>query len=198
VATVAASHGERHVYPLRNVFQGRVLPYPDRVDWFAAHGMPQGHRFAGPGALVPYRKEGQAPVVFVADEDPTLQRWLEWVERDGRRTFATWLATHPAYVLAEPLHDPERTFNNALGDRSFYAPADLREVSLVTDVLVPSRAVAIVVAAAMGGWAVRRGRWRSPPVLAGAAAVAPAVPHAVVSWHSDGMEMARHLVVPLL
>jgi len=86
----------------------------------------------------------------------------------------------------------------ALGDRSFYAPADLREVSLVTDVLVPSRVVAIVVAAALGGWAVRRGRWRSPLVLAGAAAVALAVPHTVVSWHSDGMETARHLVVPVL
>jgi hypothetical protein len=198
LATVATLHGDRYAYPLRNVFEARVLPYPDRVAWFADHGMPQADRFAGPGALTPYREEGQAPVVFVADEDPTLQPWLEWVERDGRGAFATWLATHPAYVLAEPLHDPERTFNNARGDRSFYAPADLREVPLVTEVLMPSRALAIVVAAALAGWAARRGRWRSPLVLAGAAAVALAVPHALVSWHSDGMETARHLVVPVL
>ena len=35
-------------------------------------------------------------------------------------------------------------------------------------------------------------------MLAGAAAVALAVPHALVSRHSDGMETARHLVVPVL
>jgi hypothetical protein len=35
-------------------------------------------------------------------------------------------------------------------------------------------------------------------VLAGVAAVALAVPHALVSWHSDGTETARHLVVPVL
>jgi hypothetical protein len=31
VAWVAASHGNRYAYPLRNVFEARVLPYPDSV-----------------------------------------------------------------------------------------------------------------------------------------------------------------------
>jgi hypothetical protein len=96
VATVAASHGKRHVYPLRNVFQARVLPYSDRVDWFAAHGMPQADRFAGPEALAPYREEGQAPVVFVGNDDRKLRPWLEWVERDGRaRSQSGWRPTPP-------------------------------------------------------------------------------------------------------
>ncbi|MGH9290087.1 MAG: hypothetical protein ACRD0V_17635 [Acidimicrobiales bacterium] len=29
-----------------------------------------------------------------------------WVERDGRGAFATWLATHPAYLVTEPLRNP--------------------------------------------------------------------------------------------
>jgi hypothetical protein len=197
LAWVAASHGSRHVYPLRNVFEARVLPYPDRVAWFADHGMPQAERFVGPDALAPVvGGRGEPPVTYVADDDPGMREWLAWVARDGRGAFAVWMATHPAYLVTEPLRDPERTFNNALGDRSFYAPVDQREVPLVTDVLVPDRWVILAVAAVVAAWATRRRRWGSPLVLVGAATVALALPHGLVSWHSDGMETARHLMVP--
>ncbi|MGH9228235.1 MAG: hypothetical protein ACRD07_05775 [Acidimicrobiales bacterium] len=199
LAWVAASHGNRHVFPLRNVFQARVLPYPDRVAWFADHGMPQAERFVGPDALAPVvGGGGLAPVTYVADDAPDMREWLAWVARDGRGAFATWLATHPAYLVTEPLRDPERTFNNALGDRSFYAPVDQRDLPLVTGVLVPSRWVVLAVVAAVAAWATWRHRWGSPPLLVGAASVALAVPHGLVSWHSDGMETARHLLVPAL
>jgi hypothetical protein len=198
LATVGASHGDRYAYPLRNVFEVRVLPYPDRVAWFADHGMPQAERFVGPDALVPVVDGEQAPVTYVADDDPSLQEWQAWVETDGRETFATWLVTHPAYLVSEPLRDPERTFNNALGDRSFYAPMDQREVPLVTDLLVPVRWVALVVVGGVAVWATWRRRWRSPLLLVGAATVALAAPHGLVSWHSDGMETARHLIVPVV
>ncbi|HEX2564786.1 MAG TPA: hypothetical protein VHK25_12765, partial [Acidimicrobiales bacterium] len=199
VAWVAASHGNRYVYPLRNVFEARVLPYPDRVAWFADHGMPQAERFVGPDAPPPVvGGGGEAPVVYVADDEPSMRKWLAWVASDGQRAFAAWMATHPAYLVTEPLRNPERTFNNALGDRSFYAPADQRELPLVTDALVPNRWVALVVVAAVAAWATRRRRWGSPLLIVGAATVALAMPHALVSWHSDGMETARHLMVPSL
>ena len=199
VASVAASHGNRYAYPLRNVFEARVLPYPDRVAWFADRGMPQAERFVGPDALVPVAGDkGEAPVTYVADDDPNMQEWLAWVARDGRGAFAGWIVTHPAYLVTEPLRDPERTFNNGLGDRSSYAPVDQREVPLVTDLLVPSRWVVLAVVAVVAAWATWRRRWGSPLLLVGAATVALAAPHALVSWHSDGMETARHLVVPAL
>jgi hypothetical protein len=199
LAWVAASHGNRYVYPLRNVFEARVLPYPDRVAWFAEHGMPQAERFVGPDALAPgVGGGGRAPVTYVADDDPDLQEWLAWVARDGRGAFAAWMATHPAYLVTEPLRDPERTFNNALGDRSFYAPIDQREVPLVSAVLVPRRWVVLAVVAAVAAWATGQRRWGSPLLLVGAATVALAVPHGLVSWHTDGMETVRHLVVPAL
>jgi hypothetical protein len=181
------------------VFEARVLPYPDRVAWFADHGMPQAERFVGPDALAPVvGGGGLAPVTYVADDDPAMQEWLAWVARDGRGAFAAWMATHPAYLLAEPLRSPERTFNNALGDRSFYAPVDQRDVPLVTEVLIPNRSVVLAVVAAVAAWAAWRRRWGSPLLLVGAATVALALPHALVSWHSDGMETARHLMVPTL
>jgi hypothetical protein len=198
-AWVAASHGNRYAYPLRNVFEARVLPYPDRVAWFADHGMPQAERFVGPDALAPVvGGGGQAPVTYVADDDPSMREWLAWVGRDGRGAFAAWVATHPGYLVTEPLRDPERTFNNALGDRDLYAPVDQREVPLVTDVLVPNRWVALAIVAAVAVWATRRRRWGSPLLLVGAATVALAAPHGLVSWHSDGMETARHLAIPAL
>ncbi|HET6833920.1 MAG TPA: hypothetical protein VFH30_08620 [Acidimicrobiales bacterium] len=199
VAWVAASHGNRHVYPLRNVFEARVLPYPDRVSWFADHGMPQAQRFVGPDALAPVvGGGGQAPVTYVADDDPSMRQWLAWVARDGRGALAAWMATHPAYLVIEPLRNPERTFNNAMGDRSSYAPLDQREVPLVTDVLTPSRWAVLAVVAAVAAWATWRRRWGSPLLLVGAGTVALAAPHGLVSWHSDGMETARHLMVPAL
>ena len=199
LAMAAASHGDRYAYPLRNVFEVRVLPYPDRVAWFADHGMPQADRFAGPDALLPVVSDlGQAPVTYVADDAASLQEWLAWVERDGRQAFAAWLATHPGYLVTEPLRDPERSFNNALGDRSFYSPIDQREVPLVSRLLVPSRAVALLVVGAVAVWATYRRQWASPVLLIGAVTVALAAPHGLVSWHSDGMETARHLVIPVL
>lgn len=199
VAWVAASHGQRYVFPLRNVFEARVLPYPDRVAWFADHGMPQADRFTGPDAPEPTVPDGgDAPVVYVADDAPDLQEWRAWVAQHGRSALAVWMATHPAYVVTEPLRNPERTFNNAEGDRSFYAPADQRELPLVTDVLVPHRWVALAAVVVVAAWATRRRRWRSPLLLVGAGTVALALPHALVSWHTDGMETARHLMMPAL
>jgi hypothetical protein len=199
VAWVAASHGQRYVFPLRNVFEARVLPYPDRVAWFADHGMPQADRFTGPDAPEPTVPDGgDAPVVYVADDAPDLQEWRAWVAQHGRSALAVWMATHPAYVVTEPLRNPERTFNNAEGDRSFYAPADQRELPLVTDVLVPHRWVALAAVVVVAAWATRGRRWGSPLLLVGAGTVALALPHALVSWHTDGMETARHLMMPAL
>ncbi|HEX6568849.1 MAG TPA: hypothetical protein VF015_06780 [Acidimicrobiales bacterium] len=193
----ASAHGERHAFPMRNVYEVRVLPYPDRVRWFADHGMPQAGEFLGPRARPPFAEPGQAPVVYVADDDGELGRWLDWVEGDGRAAFARYVATHPLYPVTEPLRVPERTFNNAWGDRGFYAPLDVRRVPLVDGVLALPTTAVLAVAALAGGWALGRRRW-SPALAAGVAAVGLAVPHGLVAWHSDGMETARHLVGPAI
>lgn len=194
---VGASHGERQGFPTRNVYEVRVLPYPDRVRWFADHGMPQADEFVGPDAREPSREPGLPPVVYVPDDDPGLQAWLDWVEDDGRSALARYALTHPGYLVAEPLRVPERAFNNALGDREFYRALDHREVPLV-DTLLARRTVEVVLVAGLAvGWAIGRGRV-SPALATGACTALLAVPHGLVAWHSDGMETARHLVVPAL
>lgn len=193
----AADHGHRQAYPMRNLFEVRVLPYPDRVRWFAAHGMPDASAFLGPGARAPFREPDQAPVVFVPDDDPRLGRWLAWVGGDGaRQAYLRFVATHPLYLVVEPLRAPERTFNNAHGDRGFYAPVDLRTVPVLGSFVLPTWLVLLVAVIAVG-WSVGVRRW-SPLLAAGIVVGVLAVPHGLAAWHSDGMETARHLVVPAL
>ncbi|HEX6418007.1 MAG TPA: hypothetical protein VFZ77_05910 [Acidimicrobiales bacterium] len=193
----ASSHGERHLFPLGNVYEVRVLPYPDRVAWFVDRGMPQGEVFAGPGARPPHVLEDGVPVLYVAEDDPALAPWRAWLESDGRQALARYVVSHPSYALFEPLRSPERAFNNAFGDREFYAPLDMRHVPLVDRGFALPTTVVLAVGAGVLGWLIGRGRW-SPAMAVGLVAAVLAVPHGLVAWHSDGMETARHLVVPAL
>lgn len=197
LAAWGSSHGERHAFPMRNVYEVRVLPYPDRVAWFADHGMPRSEVFLGPDARAPYREPGLPPVVYVADDDAELGEWLDWVESDGRVAYARFVATHPTYLLTEPVRVPERAFNNARGDRSFYAPPGMAVVPGVDRVLARPTTEVLLAAVLALGWAIGRRSW-SPALAVGAAAAALSVPHGLLAWHSDGMETARHLVVPSL
>ena len=197
LATRGADNGERQAFPTSNLYEVRVLPYPDRVRWFADHGMPQADVFLGPDARTPSRQPGLAPVVYVGEDDPELVEWNDWVADHGQAAFVRYVAAHPGYLVTEPLRVPERTFNNALGDREFYRALDHREVPLVDRLLDRPTTEVLVVAALAVGWAIGRRRV-TPPLVTGAVAVALAVPHGAVAWHSDGMETARHLMIPAL
>ena len=101
----------------------------------------------------------------------------------------------PGYLVTEPYEAPERTFNNAGGDRQFYAFPDRRKVPLVDGVLAQRSWIVVLVerrppAGPSGGGHAR--------FVAGAVTAALALPHGAVAWHSDGMETARHLVIPAL
>src|SRR4029453_13105605 len=91
----------------------------------------------------------------------------------------------------EPFRTPERTFNNADGDRSFYAAVDQRPMPLGARLLAQRTWV--------GGAVGPRGPRRVTPALVpGMVTAALALPHGLLAWHLDGMETARHLVVPVL
>lgn len=197
LAMAGAARGDRDAFPTRNVYAVRILPYPERVRWFADHGMPQAEHFLGPDRRAPYVERGRAPVVAVPDGDPELEPWLRWVASEGRTALLRYMATHPGYLLAEPFRSPERAFNNADGDRGFYAAPDTVRAPLVDRLLAPSTPVVLAVGALLLGWGLGLRRW-TPALVTGAAGVALAAVHGLVAWHGDGMETARHLVVPAL
>lgn len=195
LSVLSSSIGDRDAVPLAHVFSVRILPYPDRLDWFADQGMPQADLLRSRAEdLDPAR---QPPLLGLSATDKLLEPWWDWLRSDGRPTFARWLLTHPTYLISEPLESPERTFNNAEGDLDFYRSAQVSEVPLVTDLLWLNIGTALLAGCAVVAcylWFGRRPR--SDLLLIGTLCVVTAGPQAFVAWHSDGMETARHLYMP--
>lgn len=200
VGTAAAEHGGRDEFPLSNVMAVRILPYPDRIDWFADHGMPQAdalRTLARTPHLVP---ETGVSVVFVDGPNSYWDRYESWLEGRGRRVYVEWLATHPGYVVAEPFRSPERVFNNGPGDWEFYRPREARVLPgsqlFNSGLLFPpwwftllAAGAATVVVARTGLRGMKSEWWFAVAVAALSA------PHALLAWHGDGMEAARHALV---
>lgn len=187
----AVQVGHRDDQPLEHVYAARILPYPERVAWFSDHGMPDGPSL---GAVPEAAAVGRAPFTPVA-QAPAWDRWRTWLARDGRSTFVRYVVAHPGYVISEPRQRPERVFNNGEG-LATYRPLELRELPGLQRLAYPELSATVVVAALMVPVARWRRTLRSAPFVAGAALVVTAFPHALAVWHSDGMESARHLLIP--
>jgi hypothetical protein len=176
-----------------DVFYVRVFPYPDRVAWFVAHGMPQGgqiDRLARATTTEPRA----AKLVAFDRRDPAFRPLERWLVTEGPTTYLHWIALHPWYVVSEPLQRPERSFNFAHGDLTFYAAADHRMGSPLTPAMWPPllefslmSALALYLAAMSGAW--RERPWRAVVVL-----VVIGVLAMLIAWHGDGQEVTRHTV----
>lgn len=171
----------------------RVFPYPGRVAWFADHGMPEAERIDRLAGETP-TPPGGVKVVGISQRDPAFGPLERWIATKAGSTYLLWLATHPWYVISEPLQRPERAFNFAHGDLAFYAPTDDPMRSPLTSVLWPPVAELLVTAvlALVLGWL--SGAWRTAPwwtlvvlTLVGVAAM-------LVAWNGDGQEVTRHTV----
>jgi hypothetical protein len=176
----------RGVDPLRHVLADRILPYPDRLDWWADRGMPQA---AALRRLEPARTDTGAPVVAPRARDARFRRYTDWVADEGARHYVVWLVTHPAYTLFEPFERPERVhLRRTVAD---YAP-DAHELPLVSRLYFPPWPVSlgILVVVLLLGWWLRRPRDATWWVAMGLLLLA--VPHLLVAWHGDGASPIRH------
>ena len=191
VVAGSADFAGRGRVPLEHVFEVRVLAYPERMAWFEGHGMPQGDQLA---AVPPVTAPGLAPWTYLAVDDPTWDEWRRWLASDGRGTLLRYAVEHPGYVFWETRERPERVFNNLHGLEA-YRPLALREVAGTT-LLTPPVAITVLLAAAAGILVLRRRTERSPLSVVGLVLVVTSLPHAAAAWHSDGMESARHLLLP--
>jgi len=182
----------RTTQDVADVFYVRVFPFPDRVAWFAGHGMPQQSQIDELAAATPTRA-GEARVVAFAPQDPAfrpLERWM--VAGAGQRTYLLWLVTHPWFVVTEPLQRPERSYNFARGDLTFYAASVNRMGSPLTPVMWPPPVVVAVMAAVGTGLAVRSGLWHERAWRAVVVLTLLGLAAILVSWHGDGQEVTRH------
>jgi hypothetical protein len=190
----AAASSRRTVVNVSDVLIVRIYPYPGRVAWFAAHGMPQGAAIDALAREQPPPARGMAPVVVPTTAGPTFAALHHWVATRGEQTYVLWLITHPGYVITEPLVRPERAFNSAQGNLAFYAPTTENVVSPLTTVLWPS--VAWLGLVVLGGalLTIWRESWRLPTWRMAAVVAAVGGLTMVAAWHGDGQEVTRHTV----
>ena len=196
VARAGADHSARNLQPISNVYAVRVLPFPDRLDWFADHGMPQRARLEAMARSARLADEPGARIVSaLAGEhsDPLLAPYFGWLRDHGETTLLRYAVTHPGYLFTEPFERPERGFNTA-GGWSGYVP-DHRRVPLVDRLLFPPWPVVlvlIVVACVIAAWQrLRSWEWWLTFGWAALGFIALAA-----AWHADGQELSRHVLVP--
>lgn len=189
-STVSAGTGGRWLFPYLNVIAQRVLPDPERTEWFAEHGMPVSPALAE-------RAGGWAHSDGAAFyTDPRLETFRRWVIADGRSTLLGYLATHPGWTLAAPFGDlPDAVWPDIAGyvPEGWSVPLAPRRPSL------PLR-TALAVMVLVGGIglaarvAVSPHLRASPVAVVAAIAIAIALPQIVAVWHADALQAVRHLV----
>ncbi len=188
--STVSSH--RTTTDVADVYYVRVFPYPARVAWFAAHGMPDAAQVDALARTAPV-PGSQAPVVGipVTAAFAPLRRWLT---ADGPGTYVLWLLTHPGYDVTEPLARPERAFNFAVGSLTFYAASTDRLASPLTIVFWPPLLGLVVLSALALLVAVLSGAWRDQVWRAVLALTLVGLLSMVIAWHGDGQEVTRHTV----
>ncbi len=177
--------------PLRHVLADRIIPYPDRLDWWVDHGMPQGPALRRL-AQSPGHTDTGARTAGPSARDRQFNRYSQWVKNDGAGTYVEWLATHPSYALFEPFESPERVhLRRTVTD---YSP-DAHEVPLISTLIFwpwPLAVVAFVVLFGVGLW---RRRYRDVSWLVGLGLLVLAVPHLLIAWHGDSASPIRHALL---
>lgn len=189
----AVSSG-RSKQDIADVFYVRIFPYPNRVAWFAQHGMPQEGAVNALAALISPSPQGAAKVVEPPPGDPSFRSLEHWMADSAEHGYILWLFTHPSYALFEPISRPEQAYNFANGDLAYYAPSNERNVSSLTDALWPPLVWLILTASFAMACAMWSRAWRTPPWRVGALLIVVGVIAMLVSWQGDGQEVTRHTV----
>lgn len=189
----AAAASNRNVQNIEETFYVRIFPFPDRVAWFSAHGMPEGTAVDSLAEHTPPGSSSQAKVVEPSLGDPMWNALWNWFQHDALGIYAFYLATHPLYVLLVPFDTPPLTYNNASGQLQFYDPPH-RSIPLLQTIFAPNKFV--VIATALVGLFIayrrritRRREWRLV-----AASVVVGLVSMLIAWHGEGQEVTRHMV----
>jgi hypothetical protein len=177
--------------PLRHVLADRIIPYPDRLDWWVDQGLPQGAALRRL-ARDPHRTDTGALTAGPSARDRRFARYSNWVKNQGARTYVVWLATHPKYTFFEPFETPERVhLRRTVTD---YSP-DANEVPLISTLFFwpwPAAVGGFVVVLLAG---LRLRRARDVTWLVGLGLVMLAVPHLLLAWHGDAASPIRHALL---
>jgi len=178
--------------PILHVVGRRVLAEPDKTRWWRDHGMP-----APPPRVVRERRSLAGIAEGGLPTDPQTEAFLEWAREEGRGTLARYLLTHPAETLREPFSKRQRLLSGVTV--GYLSPNARAVVPEPLDELVYPRdaqdvyfwlVVVGLGTAALALTAGARRVWLVPAV-----ALAVQVPHALVVYHGDTLEVPRHAIL---
>jgi len=183
---VSLNQGKRWVFPFLDVMGQRILTSPQRIEYFSAHGMPVSVALMQRAGKWAYSDD---EAFFKSEE---LITFRAWVDAKGKSTYATFLLTHPGYLVLLPLREWNELFSGNLpyAGTSFRPPLP----AWLSDVIYPSRPIGflVVICAFIGFIVVKRTlrkEWMVPFAM-----LFIAIPSAMLTWHADAQEIARHSV----
>jgi hypothetical protein len=177
--------------PFYNVLGRRILPDPVAVSYFAAQGMP----------VSPALRRQTGTAAFPANgayyREP-LRPVRRWVLAHGQRVYETFLLTHPK----EGLLDPGAQLGDLLSENGvirLYAMRAWEPLDGALSAWLFPRGGAfgllLVGTLGLGAAAMVLVGWRRR-LLVPAALAATAIPFAILIYHGDAGEVARHELIP--
>jgi hypothetical protein len=184
----SANRARRWVVAFMNNVGLRILPIPERTEFFAQAGMPVTPALIGRTG----KKAWSDNWAFF--KDPGLEEFRQWLYARGKSTYIRFLLAHPAMTVQEPLRHPELLLSAELRN---YAPAGFAPIidgALAEIVYVKKLALLCIWAAVIAsGWALGSRIWKNnTAVIVALALILLAYPHAVLVWHADPNEIDRH------
>jgi hypothetical protein len=193
-AAVGAYASHRNVQNIEEAFYVRVFPFPDRVAWFSAHGMPEGAAVDALGRQTPPPTRTQAQIVAPDFNSATWQPLRQWFSGPAETAYLVYLVTHPAYEVSAPFSSPPLTYNNAQGHLSFYDAAGHLSLSVFEMLFAPGKVFVFVMAlvAVVVAWYRRVDELSEWRFLVAFAIVG--VLSMLIAWHGEGQEVTRHMV----
>lgn len=114
-----ADVGERYKLPVFNSIAERISKNQEYLDWFRQRGMPQADQLVKDfGSMHIDTRPGQA-FIYKRYEDSTYTDLFNWVVKDGKSVYTTFVITHPAYFFMMDQSAQERARIFSVGDTKY-------------------------------------------------------------------------------
>lgn len=195
-ALALASH--RNLTNAEDNLYVRVFPYPSRVAWFAAHGMPEAARVDAAATAMALRQPAAhayappappaAPVVGPILTEPYWRPLAHWLGHHGEAAWAEFVLVHPLFDLTAPFHRPSLAYNSPPSLAFYDSGTNLP----LPGILWPDRVLLAPVGVLSLALLWARRQRRLAMVLAGLATLGLLT--ALGAWLGDGQEIARHVL----
>jgi hypothetical protein len=182
----------RNQRPILHVIGRRVLVNPEEERFFREHGMP-----APPPLVRAQRKslagiaEGELP------SNPATDRFIEWSREHGRSVLAQYLLRHPLRTFKQTFRNRQRLL---AGVTVGYTSPNARRLlpQPIDNIAYPRGSqdvwfwLVVVCVGAFAVWRYLGARWFW---LVPAVALLVQLPHAIVVYQADTLEIPRHAVL---